>query len=179
MKQNILILQCLAEVPEEALRVMALLQAGSFGSLIPGQIVSGHSVYHEFMLKCYDSIPSSQIRDFYANVCVDNVKNPQAVNVLGLMNFFGFGSLAYKVADGQPDYFHPHRRTRWNYGPKELPYFGDVPDTGQYSLNQRAIYWMLNNLPLENGTIEIIFQHGEAFAFLMESDDYLYITRKE
>ena len=74
MKQNILILQCLAEVPEEALRVMALLQAGSFGSLIPGQIVSGHSVYHEFMPKCYDSIPSSQIRDFYANVCVEREK---------------------------------------------------------------------------------------------------------
>lgn len=180
MEINLLILQCLAGMPEEALRVIALMQTPQqSGAFVPGQTLSSLSAYQEFIPKCYDSIPSTQTRDFYAKVRVDNVKNPQAVNVLGLMNFFGFGSLGYNVAGGQPDYFHPRRRVRWNYGTNELPYFGDVPDTGQYSLNQRAIYWMLNNLPLETGKIEIIFQHGEAFAFLMESDDYLYIMKQE
>lgn len=183
MKKNILILHCLAlaEMPEEALRAVAFLQAGSsFSSLIPGQIVSNlPSVYKEFLPKSYDSIPSSQTREFYADVCVDNKRNPQAVNVLGLIKFFGFGSLGYNIVDGQPDYYHPRLHVRWNFGSTEPPYFGHVPDSGQYSLNQRALYWLLNNLPHENGTIEILFQHGEIMAIMMDSDDYLCISKQE
>ncbi len=179
MKQNTLILHCLAGVPEEALRAIALLQANSYGSLIPGQILSNPSPYQELTAKLYQPILSTQTNDFYASVCVDYEKYPEIVNILGVMKFLVYGSLIYNVVGGQLDYFHPISDSTWRYNHKELPYFGNVPDTGQYSLKQRATYWLLSHLPFDNGTITLVFQEGETFLVAMHSTDYLCVTKQE
>lgn len=177
MKNNIII-QCFAgETRYDSFRVYTMFRPAGTPVYIPGCCVRNHQFPQEYVPKTYVAISPKDLCDYLARMCASNTFQAiEAKNLLDLMSFFRFGISQFNVYDGMPDFKHPHHRITWKPD-SEAPGFGQIPESGHYSLVQQATYWLLSHLPFVTGQVQIEYRNGVPWSVVMETDNYIRISQ--